>query len=153
MTTKLPTPHLGADPSDLLEVIELSLPRKWETARLSVQATVLTSAWTTSVVNEDGTQRSVSMQEAFADKLEQFRAACYEPGRGTWYSATITLRDGGEPDVQLYYDEKPEWPLDSWPHPYSYVRDLEFFPREEEHVPDWLREQVELAAAEEAAQD
>jgi hypothetical protein len=132
--------------AELLEIIELSTPLRWETARLSVQSTVLTSTWTTTVTNKDGTTKSIPLQRAFEPKLTELRGACYEQGRGTWYSANITLHRDGEPDVHLHYDEKPEGRRGAWPHPYSYVRDLEFFPRDEEHMPDWLREQVELAA-------
>lgn len=145
MDRKLPT---SAEPllAELLEIIELSTPLRWETARVSVQSTVLTSMWSLSVVTEDGTTKPATLQKAFSPKLAEFRGACYEEGRGTWYSAAITLHKGGEPDVRLYYDEKPEWRRGAWPHPGTYVRDLEFFPRDEEHLPDWLREQVDLAA-------
>ncbi|MDX8035624.1 hypothetical protein SK803_35940 [Lentzea sp. BCCO 10_0856] len=146
MQPKLPTPEADQLLAELLEIMTLSTPLNWESARFAVQSTVLTDTSTASAVRKDGTRKSYAMPDVFSKKLDQFRAACYEPGRGTWYSAAITLRDGAEPDVQLYYDEKPEWPLDAWPHPYSYVRDLEFFPRDDEHMPDWLREQVELAA-------
>ncbi|MGW6936050.1 hypothetical protein ACWGE0_38745 [Lentzea sp. NPDC054927] len=144
MVPTLPTPDAERLLGELLEIMELSAPLNWESARFSVQSTVLTDTSTASAVKKDGTPKSYAMPDVFSQKLDQFRGACYEPGRGTWYSATITIQDGAEPDVQLYYDEKPEWR--AWPHPYSFVRDLEFFPRDDEHMPDWLREQVELAA-------
>lgn len=142
-----PTLPTAAEPllAELCEILELSAPLQWESVRFSVQSTVLTDTSTASAVKKDGTRRSYAVPEVFSTKLDEFRGACYEPGRGTWFSATITLQDGAEPDVRLNYDEKPEWP-GAWPHPYSYVRDLEFFPRDDEHMPDWLREQVELAA-------
>ena len=144
MLPTLPTPDAERLLGELLEILELSAPLKWESVRFSVQSTVLTDTSTASAVKKDGTRTSYSVSEAFSTKLDEFRGACYEQGRGTWFSATITLQDGDEPDVRLNYDEKPEWPS-AWPDPYSYVRDLEFFPRDDEHVPDWLREQVALA--------
>ncbi|HEX7306550.1 hypothetical protein [Lentzea sp.] len=146
MRPTLPTPDAERLLGELLEILELSAPLQWESVRFSVLSTVLTDSSTTSAVKKDGTRRSYALPEVFSTKLDEFRGACYEPGRGTWFSATIALEDGAEPQVDLNYDEKPQWP--AWPHPYSYVRDLEFFPRDDEHVPDWLREQVELAAAE-----
>ncbi|ALG09687.1 hypothetical protein [Kibdelosporangium phytohabitans] len=129
--------------NELCEALEFAAPMTWETIRLEVQATVVTSMASTSVVNRDGRPGSLVLPDGFMDKLRDYRAACYEPGRGTWYSAVIALRVDGEPDIALHYDEKPEWGV--WPHPTSYVRDLELFPRDEEHVPGWLREQIELA--------
>lgn len=128
--------------AELLEIIELSTPLRWATAEVTVWATILTSTWTMSAVNTDGTRTSRAPQKAFDRKVEEFRAACYVPGRGTWYSATFALTNGGEPDVRLRYDENPEW-RSAWPHPHSYVRDLEFFPRDDEHIPGWLREQLD----------
>lgn len=130
--------------NELCEALQFAAPLTWETIRFTVQATVLTSTASTSVVNRDGTPGSLVLPDGFMRRVDEFRAACYEPGRGTWYSAAITLRGNSEPEIALYYDEKPDW--GAWPHPWSYVRDLEFFPRDEEHVPGWLREQVELAA-------
>ncbi|MEV6242192.1 hypothetical protein [Lentzea sp. NPDC051838] len=145
MLPQLPTPEADQLLAELVDVMERSAPRDWESARFSVQSTVLTDTSTVSAVRKDGTRISYGMPDGFSTKVDRFRAACYRPGRGTWYSAVITIRDGADPDVRLYYDEKPEWRNNSWPHPYSYVRDLEFFPRDDEHMPDWLREQVELA--------
>ena len=128
----------------LYEIIALSTPLKWQSIRVPVLSTVLTSMWTGYVQMKDGTHRSVALQNVFSERLDQFRGACYEPGRGTWYSATFDLDVDGARQVRLDFDEKPEWR--AWPHPQTFVRDLEFFPRDDEHMPDWLREQIELAA-------
>ncbi|MFC5336904.1 hypothetical protein [Leucobacter denitrificans] len=43
-------------------------------------------------------------------------------------------------DITFNYDDEPDWsrPIRA----FNYVLDLEDFPRDEEHIPAWLRKKV-----------
>lgn len=84
---------------------------------------------------------------------EELREVMYHPPMGTWFSARWSITSVGPTTtgsaaeistrVVFNYDQEPVW---SWPaHPGLYGLDLEKFPRDEEHVPRWLREKVNSA--------
>ncbi|GAA2659236.1 MULTISPECIES: hypothetical protein [Actinosynnema] len=95
-----------------------------------------------------GAPLSMRLPKVVGNDLVRARRLMYEPGRGTWLSARLTVFPDGEHRVEFNFDEEPGWkpPL----HPVAYARDLEAFPRDDEHVPDWLREQLRLAEIAEA---
>lgn len=72
--------------------------------------------------------------------LEDLRSASYRDGVGTWYTVVAQVDADGRFTAKYDYDHEP-----SWPHPIdpvTYVNDLEAFPRDEEHRPDWLKQRV-----------
>ncbi len=79
--------------------------------------------------------------------LDELREVMYRPGSGTWFSAawTLTKDDAGQVsvDVSFNFDEEPDW--DPPIRAFNYAVDQEDFPRDEEHMPDWLRERIEQA--------
>jgi hypothetical protein len=54
------------------------------------------------------------------------------------------VRRGLPPETTFNFDEDPRW----WPYvpPTVFSRDLEAFPRTEEHIPEWLRAALVEAA-------
>lgn len=124
-------------------------PHGW--TRIDVDAKVCTMMHMFGVrVSSDGGGAPLSMRlpKVVGNDLVRSRQQMYEPGRGTWLSARLTVFPDGEHQVEFNFDEDPAWkpPL----HPVAYARDLEAFPRDDEHVPDWLREQLRLAEVAEA---
>lgn len=95
----------------------------------------------------NGTQESALAPRSTDDLLEELRELMYRPGAGTWFSATWTLTkddaDRVSADVSFNYDEEPDW--DPPIRPFNYALDLEDFPRDEEHIPGWLRERLDEA--------
>jgi hypothetical protein len=71
----------------------------------------------------------------------------YEPRKGTWFGARFVIVRPGRYTVDFDYDNEPVFGhgLDFKPVPMTYVNDLKWFPRDEEHVPGWLRLQIEEA--------
>ncbi|MEV0678978.1 hypothetical protein AB0I60_20915 [Actinosynnema sp. NPDC050436] len=113
-------------------------PAGWSELALSVTATVSAYDFAVSVVDERGADPgTVVLSPVVTDAFQELRGVLYEEGRGTWFSARVVLRRGAAPQVSFNYDEDPQW----WPplHPAAFVRDLEVFPRDAEHVPPWLR--------------
>jgi hypothetical protein len=86
----------------------------------------------------DGRNGSMGVPDAVKTGFGELRGRMYEPGRGTWFSATVDLRAGAAPEFTYNFDDDPRW----WPplHPAVFSRDLEVFPRDDEHIPSWLRE-------------
>lgn len=72
--------------------------------------------------------------------LKALRAAMYRPGYGTWFSAVVTVTAAGKLDASYNYDDEPAWfyPVD----PGSYAADMREFPRDDAHIPEWLRQRL-----------
>lgn len=79
-----------------------------------------------------------------AQRLKQLRAAMYEPGRGTWFSAVITVKRNDEAAFVFNYTDDPHWTPVS---PAVFTLDQERFPRDEQHIPAWLRQKLAEGAA------
>ncbi|MGW9447129.1 hypothetical protein [Bacillus mobilis] len=63
--------------------------------------------------------------------------------KGTWFSVKYTIEGPSRYSVDFNYDEYPKFTFS--PSPEDFVDGLEAFPRAEEFIPDWLREQIESA--------
>ena len=72
--------------------------------------------------------------------LAEMRHASFEPGKGTWFAALVTLEPAGKLTLNLDYTHEQKWskPLE----PGQYAEDLRRYPRDDEHIPDWLRERL-----------
>ena len=81
------------------------------------------------------------------DLLDELREVMYSRGSGAWFSATfrVAREASGETSANAWfnYDEEPEWNFSV--DPVQYAIDLEDFPRDEENIPDWLRERLSEA--------
>lgn len=99
----------------------------------------------------EGSFRSVRIPSELSEALGQLRAASSRTGTGTWFSAIITVNADGSASAEYNYDQEPEWdaPVD----PIAYVTDLERYPRDEAHQPEWLKQQLAEGRARLAARD
>ena len=86
---------------------------------------------------------------SFADEIlftvDDLREVMYRPGQGTWISMTLKVTpkgDGWEADYNFM--EKPVWELGE-PVNDSYAQELYLYPRDEDHIPDWFREEMKGA--------
>ncbi|MFJ9780858.1 hypothetical protein ACIRSS_14815 [Amycolatopsis sp. NPDC101161] len=135
-------------PDDLTGGIAAALaggaPAGWARITLTVSSTVLADDYALQAKLADGRNGSMAVPAAVKAGFEQLRERMYEPGRGTWFSATVELRAGAAPEFAYNFDDDPRW----WPplHPTAFARDLETFPRDEGHIPPWLRELLDEGA-------
>ncbi|MPV38547.1 hypothetical protein [Georgenia subflava] len=76
--------------------------------------------------------------------MAEMRHNSFEPGKGTWFAALVTLEPAGKLTLNLDYTHEQKWskPLE----PGQYTVDLHRYPRAEENVPDWLREHLAAEA-------
>jgi hypothetical protein len=83
---------------------------------------------------------------SFADEIlftvDDLREVMYKPGKGSWLSMTLTVTPAGNGwEASYNYDEKPVWELGE-PVNDSYAQELYLYPRDEEHIPDWFKEEM-----------
>jgi hypothetical protein len=134
MAATTPTPPPDAEA--IVGALAAAAPPGWEQIKLTVKATVLVYNFATEVRLADGRPGELVLPREVKDTFMALRESMYEQDRGTWFSATIELRPGAEPEIFFNYDEDPRWMPP--PAPTTFNRDLEVFPRSEEHIPPWL---------------
>lgn len=119
-------------------------PAGWARIKFTVSATVLAYDYAIELKLGDGRNGSMDVPPAAKAGFRELRERMYEPDRGTWFSATVELRAGAAPEFVYNFDDDPRWspPL----HPAAFSRDLEAFPRDDAHIPSWLRELLDEGA-------
>lgn len=97
------------------------------------------------VTGQDGTVARIDVQGlGLSRQLRALRELTYEPGKGAWFTAVLRFESGGRFSADFDYDNEPAW-YDTV-SPLSYVDEVERFPRDPEHTPDWLRRRLAEAA-------
>jgi hypothetical protein len=81
---------------------------------------------------------------AFGDSFDALRELFAQPGKGTWFTATIKFTSDGRLSGDFDYDNEPEWGLKVSPG--HYVEEWELYPRDAAHTPDWLAARLAEAA-------
>ncbi|WP_229693353.1 hypothetical protein [Lentzea pudingi] len=119
----------------------MGAPVGWNRVTLDVWANVLSYELAASAQDAQGRFAGEVRLAEITDQLQGLRERMYVEGRGTWLSARFVLHREAEPEATFNFDENPRWSPEL--HPMMFVRDLEAFPRTDEHVPNWLRKTVE----------
>ncbi|MFD7841560.1 hypothetical protein ACFYTS_23695 [Nocardia sp. NPDC004151] len=101
-------------------------------------------AWEVAVSAQgpDGLSVGEMRQLAITEKLQELRDEMCDADTGAWLSARFIVNRGRQREIIFNYDENPNWLPEL--HPLMWLRDLEAYPRAEQHVPQWLREMVAL---------
>lgn len=117
------------------------LPARWRRVDLLVRMTVAVHDLALTVYLEDGSTADVEAPDGrVVAAFAELRRMLCRPGRGTWFAARLSVDPPGRMNISYNLDHDPKW---FPPIPASYwVRDLEAFPRDEEFIPDWLREKL-----------
>ncbi len=129
-----------------LALIDIA-PSQWRRVDLRASLTVETQQLQLVVVLEDGREAMASeldgdVQRRIIEAMVELRRLLYRQGAGTWFS----MRLGAKPDTySVAYDFHHEPPWQPPLEPGMYLRDLEAFPRDVMHLPDWLRGRLEEA--------
>ncbi|MER6665494.1 hypothetical protein ABT256_13200 [Amycolatopsis japonica] len=135
----------------IVSALAKAAPEGWARISLKVSATVLAYDYATEIRLADGRNGDIDLPAEVRGGFRELRDRMYEQDRGTWFSATLVLEKGVAPEFSFNLDEDPEW----WPplHPATFTRDLEAFPRDDEHIPPWLRNLLTEGAQLEDARD
>ena len=97
-------------------------------------------------IYENGTSEQISPPASIISPCEKLRYGMHQEGKGTWFSMTYTITRPSSFTVDFNYDEEPEFQFA--PDPELYAEDLEQFPRDPEHIPEWLQEKLREAEQE-----
>ena len=114
----------------------------WENASLNVCALNKIISMR-SFYEETGNFISFDPEENGVDvtmRLKKLREDMYamSPNKGAWYTAMFTVNSNGKFDSVFDYNNKPDFKYE--PGDDKYIDDLEVFPREDNLIPDWLKE-------------
>ena len=91
-------------------------------------------------ITSEGRANDADVSDDIFGLVADLRKACYRENSGTWFSARIDVADSGEVSASYNYNDEPKW--DAPPDPVAYVNDIEVFPRDEAHQPEWLKKQL-----------
>jgi hypothetical protein len=97
------------------------------------------------VTGPDGAPRTVRPPMEVVEGLGKLRQGMYRPGRGTWLSALYVLEPPSSFSAEFEPDVEPRWRR--LPPPVGFADELRFFPRSDEHIPEWLRQRAGLRSA------
>lgn len=129
--------------------LEASRGGDWDSLLLTVRSLAPYDETQLGITRPSGEDRSLLPPRDTSKLIDELRDVMYRPNAGTWFSMelTVTRQDGrGKVDVSFNYDEMPAW--SDFPASIMFVQDLRRYPRDDEHTPGWLREQVERAQVE-----
>jgi hypothetical protein len=131
---------------DIALVLAHSLPPGWQDCRVLHCAVGAHAETTVRIERLNGPPTEVEWPPVLGDLFARLRAGMYRPGVGTWIAARFRLTHPVEYEVEYNSTGQPDWSMP--PPAEAYAEELRRFPRDAEHIPDWLREP---AAADEQA--
>lgn len=113
------------------------LPAGWREVSAVYRATTSYAELDADVVLPSGKTQVETLPEGLEDHFEELRREMYQPGKGTWLTAKVTVTSTGHFATDFDYDHEPAWsiPVDATIYP----ADLAAFPRDAENTPDWLK--------------
>lgn len=132
--------------TELARLLPSAILDTWEEIHFSYADLTEVSTMDFTVVRPDGSTLRVNPPYKVVRLMRDLRSGMYQAGRGTWFTARYFLEPSGEYRVDFDYDNEPSFDFQVFSSVYS--SDLERFPRDGEHIPAWLREKLEAAAAE-----
>ncbi len=137
---------------DLIQQLGIALlnlvpEQGWRRIDLFGSMTVPVQELALTVIMDDGSRPEIRPPHELNVVLAKLRALMYEPGRGAWFSARISMNPPGAIFYNCNFDHEPRLtpPISGE----NYAEDLKIFPREPEHIPDWLQERLAPASGEE----
>ncbi|NIK58943.1 immunity protein YezG family protein [Kribbella shirazensis] len=113
------------------------LPVGWREVSAVYRATTSYAELDGTVVDAAGESPLDPLPEGLEDHFEELRREMYQPGKGTWLTARISVTAEGRFATDFDYDNEPDWsiPVDES----IYTEDLSVFPRDRENIPSWMR--------------
>ncbi|MEU8345928.1 hypothetical protein SAMN05443665_102195 [Actinomadura meyerae] len=93
-----------------------------------------------SVIMPDGSSPAADPPRECAQIAAELRSMMYRPGEGTWFGMRFMMDPPSAYWVSFNADFDPGWEPPAAPE--EWARDLALFPRDDAHVPGWLRERL-----------
>lgn len=119
-------------------------PAGWQKLELVYRSTVAVDA-AEILATTTGEPERIPVPMKISSRMSSLREGMYEQDRGSWFTARLVLEPPGKYQIEYDYDGEPTYvpPLTSG----AYALDFQYYPRSEEHTPDWLREKLADAEA------
>lgn len=117
------------------------MPEGWRRLDYRVTMATMVEDYKLTAIMSDGTPLTGNPPTELKPDLIELRKEMYQPGRGTWFSMRLVIDPPDAYVVDFNFDLDPGW--DPPVPPMVYQRDLQAFPRTDEHIPDWLRAQLD----------
>ncbi|TCO26114.1 hypothetical protein EV652_1075 [Kribbella steppae] len=117
------------------------LPANWSEVTATYRATAPYAELDAEVIGPSGESGQVDpLPEGLESYFETLRLQMYQPGKGAWLTARVTITPEGRFSTDFDYETEPAWSIPV--NVEIYVADLAEFPREDKYIPDWLREKT-----------
>lgn len=97
------------------------------------------------LTGSDGQPQPIRPPMDVVELLGTLRAAMYQPGRGTWMSGVYLLDHPSKYSADFDPDNEPRWRR--VPPQVGFRDELRQFPRDDAHIPQWLRMRAGLPPA------
>jgi hypothetical protein len=130
---------------DIGRVLLRMAPPGWRRIDLKVLMVSAGHDVALTMIMDDGTTSVVEPPAVIGEIAAELRARMYRPGEGTWFGMRYTLDPPSDFHVSYNFDFDPLWqpPIRAD----VFAEDVAAFPRDEEHIPGWLREKLVETAA------
>ncbi|WP_370934219.1 hypothetical protein [Amycolatopsis sp. cg13] len=142
--TRPPEPHTPAQQQELVQQIgqaaAAALPAGWQQLQVVCRAAGRHVEVDVNVLAPDNRTYPVQPHPELPRLFGALRTGMYQPGRGTWLSATLVFSPQRPPFADYQPDVEPRWR--QVPPPIGFQDELRFFPREDRFVPPWLRQRA-----------
>jgi hypothetical protein len=134
------------DPQQLIKKIGRALlgaaPPDWRQIRAEYRSAGRHIEADVTVTGDDDQQHPIRPPLDVVELLGELRALMYRPGRGTWLSGLYVLDHPSKYSAEFEPDVEPRWRR--VPPPIGFQDELRRFPREDAHIPAWLRARAGL---------
>lgn len=118
------------------------IPGDWEKVELHFLALATRKQADLIVVRGGGYRERHFLPGDAISKMSELRTGMYQDGKGAWFSSYYDIHPPGKYSFNYDYDNEPDFgdtpSLDS-----DYSSDLYYFPRNEENIPNWLRQKIQ----------
>jgi hypothetical protein len=119
-----------------------ALPPGWQRVRAEYRAAGRHIEVDLAFAGPDGQWRPVRPPMDMVQLLGQLRTGMYEPVRGTWLSAVYEIEAPAAFSVDFNAEDEPRWR--NAPPLIGFQDELRTFPRQDERIPEWLRQRLGL---------
>ena len=132
--------------TDILSLLGAVAPIGWESIQYLVQlvdkeVNYSAAAFRSSEDTGQETQTIRVVPTAILHYMNQIKLNMAKPGEGAPFSMLFTFQQDGNAGLTLNFTDAPPW--SSSVSPVSWRAELAAFPRDEDHIPEWLRSIVE----------
>ncbi|MFF2552663.1 hypothetical protein ACFVUS_16775 [Nocardia sp. NPDC058058] len=116
-------------------------PRDWNRLWYEFRATIQIDADMFESISAAGNATRLSAPLLIMELFAELRSATYQPGKGTWFTVRCSIDRSHAWTMDFDYEGEPAFNPQLTPD--AFALDLEYFPRDTAHTPQWLSDMFE----------